>query len=318
LYSPSGETLTRVLDKVRLHEACATVGVDAPRTWLPTDEAEVGRLASEAESLVIKPRTQTFFARHAKGELVRGRSELLKTWREYCGAEYARDFASHVPGLELPMVQEYVSGAQEGVCSVTGFVDRRGTLLASLGSLKVLQHPKRVGIGVCFEAVEPPPGLGDKVAALCRHLGYFGVFEAEFIREGERWLLVDFNPRYFGQMGFDIARGVPLPWLCHLAALGAEDEAAKAVRLLPEAERPRVYRDRVALLFRLGTAGAVGGMSPDDARRWRSWLRDPGVVAADASFEPSDPLPAVASAMSMMWQSARHPRAFLRSLRVES
>ena len=53
--------------------------------------------------------------------------------------------------------------------------------------------------------------LAEKVRQLCVKLGYFGSFEVEFIRAGGRQLLIDFNPRFYSQMGFDIARGMPLP-----------------------------------------------------------------------------------------------------------
>ena len=51
--------------------------------------------------------------------------------------------------------------------------------------------------------------LAAAVARLCRGLGYFGAFEVEFLREGERRMVIDFNPRFYGQMAFDVKRGLP-------------------------------------------------------------------------------------------------------------
>ena len=51
------------------------------------------------------------------------------------------------------------------------------------------------------------------VRRLCRELGYFGIFEVEFLWFDGRWAAIDFNPRLFNQIGMDIRRGMPLPLL---------------------------------------------------------------------------------------------------------
>jgi hypothetical protein len=52
----------------------------------------------------------------------------------------------------------------------------------------------------------------------------------EFIRAGGKQLLIDFNPRFYSQMGFDIARGSPLPLLVYEAACGHEAQLAEVSR----------------------------------------------------------------------------------------
>ena len=61
-------------------------------------------------------------------------------------------------------------------------------------------------------------------------IGYFGVFEAEFIRLGDERLLIDFNPRFFGQMGFDVARGLPIVGLAYEAALGGTQRVTQLLQ----------------------------------------------------------------------------------------
>ena len=91
---------------------------------------------------------------------------------------------------------------------MAGFVDDGGECVA-LASMKILQRPRKVGIGLCFEARAIEEPLVEKIAALCRRVGYTGVFEAEFVVAGDRRLLIDFNPRFYSQMGFEVARGLP-------------------------------------------------------------------------------------------------------------
>jgi hypothetical protein len=76
---------------------------------------------------------------------------------------------------------------------------------------KALPWPRRLGLGLCYEHAEVDPDAASKGLALCRRIGYHGAFEAELIRRAGGLLLIDFNPRFYGQMSFDIARGSPLP-----------------------------------------------------------------------------------------------------------
>ncbi len=165
-----------------------------------------------------------------------------------------------MPDVSYLLVQRFVPSVQ-GVHSISGFIDRSGRMLASLGCVKVLQA-SHVGIGICFENATPEAGLVERIAALCKKVGYYGMFEAEYIRSEGRQLLIDFNPRYFGQMGFDIARGVPLAFMAHVSALGREDLAAAAAQNARTSgtARPHAYSDgsHAALASRHRQVGAHG------------------------------------------------------------
>jgi hypothetical protein len=212
-------------------------------------------------------------------------------------------------------VQEYLHDAARGTYSLSGFVDREGRLLIARGSVKVLQQPQAVGIGLCFENFEPPEGMAERLRELCVRLGYFGVFEAELIPNGEHWQLIDFNPRYFGQMGFDIARGAPLPWLAHLSAAGDEEGALRVAQHAPRGNGMRAYRDLIGIYSKFVTGRAAGTLDADATRHWRAWLRKHDGHAVDAAYSPNDPLPAVASAASQLWRTVRHPRSTWKELR---
>jgi hypothetical protein len=59
--------------------------------------------------------------------------------------------------------------------------------------------------------------------------------------------LIDFNPRYYHYLAFDIARGMPLPLMVHAAATG---DRAELARLVTRAERdrgPRAFSYRLQL-----------------------------------------------------------------------
>ena len=241
LYSPGPDTLDTLLDKRRLY-AAAAVGIATPRTWYPQGEAELTTILAEAPSVIVKPRSQTFFGSHAKGERATRLAQLRRIWNKYRASRFAPEVADSMSDVGLPMVQEYLPQTATRVVSVSGFADTSGTIIAGRGSHKVLQLPRRAGVGLCFESVDPDPQLLQLLSGLCARSGYHGVFEAEFAEHGGRLLLIDFNPRYFGQMGFDIARGMPLPWLAHLGATGREDEARQFTLRRTTAYREQVLR----------------------------------------------------------------------------
>jgi predicted ATP-grasp superfamily ATP-dependent carboligase len=318
MYSPEFAAIRSVLDKRALYGVCQEVGIDVPETLYPETESELEQVARRLSRCIVKPRTQTFFNAHAKGELACGEAELKRIWRYFRTTSPASEIIAEVPDIGVPMVQEFIPVAESGVLSVSGFIDKFGRMLATRGSRKVLQDPPGAGIGVCFEAVEAPVGLVERVASLCRKVGFYGVFEAEFLRVGSRNLLIDFNPRYFGQMGFDIARGMELPWLAHLCAIG-DDQAA--VSIATEADstgvsKPVHYQNQVALFWRLATSRIFGAIESEEVRRWREWMKQGQGQSIDAFFALSDPCPAIAFGATQLWSVVRYPRGFWRSIQA--
>lgn len=315
-YGPPEDTILRLLDKKRLHEACAAVGIEVPVTHALGEAGAEAALAGELRfPVLVKPRTQVFLASGIKGFIARDRAEL--------GAELARFrklvafhpvLAGKHPEVAEPMAQEYLTEAETNIFSVSGFVAEDGAF-ASRAAMKVLQRPRKVGIGLCFEGRAPDPTLADKLAALCRHVGYFGAFEAEFIVAGERRLLIDFNPRFYSQMGFDVARGLPLPMLVWYAARGDRarlgEEIARAAAW--KATGDEVYLHKTMLDLVLALQGLSGQMPWSDVRRWRRWYRDHRAGATDAVRDPDDRRPAVVDAASWVRHFAKHPRSFVRS-----
>jgi D-aspartate ligase len=152
------------------------------------------------------------------------------------------------------------------------------------------------------------------VMRLCRELGYFGIFEIEMIESDGRFLLIDFNPRPYSQMAFEIARGVPLPYLAYLDATGQRDTLARAVReAQDEPKRGATAYAHTFLLSLVITGQALGRPLGFDAPEpWARWLKQNRLQ--DAVFDVSDPVPALLDAAAHVEQFARHPRSFVRSL----
>lgn len=183
-------------------------------------------------------------------------------------------------------------------------------------SRKVLQRPRRIGIGLCFAGTPVPPPVAESVTRLCEQLGYYGMFEIEFIEHEGEYLLADFNPRMFGQLALDDARSLPLPFLSYLSAIGdtslLAEEWAKAVSWQPA--RDHALCDTMLLgLVRVmqGVASVTGGRA---AEPWREWIAHHRPRLIDLTAADDDPWPGAVHVMKLAAECARHPRAFARSL----
>ncbi|MBX3201101.1 MAG: carbamoyl-phosphate synthase [Labilithrix sp.] len=310
MFSPSEEAVFALLDKKRLHAACGRVGIDVPRTLEASDAGRDVPLP-----VLLKPRTQVYLTGGIKGFIARDRAELdaeLARFRQL--VTFDPILAERHPDIAEPMLQEYLPAAETNIASVSGFVDAGGAIVVR-SATKVLQRPRKVGIGLCFEGRAPEPELVDKLAALCKDVGYHGAFEAEFIVDGERRLLIDVNPRFYSQMGFDVARGLPLPMLVYHAARGEHDRVREAVaRAAAWAARgDEVYCHKTMLDLVLGLQGLSGQMTRAEVRRWRAWYTRHRSGATDAVRDADDRMPAVVDAAEWVRHFARYPRSFVRS-----
>jgi predicted ATP-grasp superfamily ATP-dependent carboligase len=317
LYVPPLSTILRLLDKKTLHAACAEVGLETPETHFPESDAELERLSRALPMpVLIKPRTQALFHTLQKGGLVADRAELKPRFDAFVRANGYRELIlRHAPEVRRPMLQAYHPEAAEHIESVAGFIDETGELFATRGAIKVLQRPRKLGIGLCFEETPIEPAIVEKLRALCLRVGYHGAFEAELIRKGDRRLLIDFNPRFYSQMAFEVARGLPLPLLIHRAATGRRAELRALVQE-SRAWQPadRIYAHRFALKVLLGAQQLSGALSSGEADRWRRWYHERRAHAVDAAADPQDPIPGLLDTASHLWRYLRHPRAFVRTI----
>ena len=321
LYQPSVEVIYTLLNKERLRRACTTVGIDMPQTWLLGESDDVGSLAAQLPyPVLVKPQTQILFWPHAKGRVVRSPEGLRSAYDELVRDNwYSPVLLAYDPGVVRPLIQVYLSSAVQSIYNLSGFVDETGDLFVVRASRKVLQRPRLLGVGLCFEEAEVDDLLAEKIRALCRRVGYYGVFEVEFIDSEGEYLLIDFNPRYYGQMAFDIARDLPLPLLTYHAALGRRAELRAAVERARArgALQGRAYCNRFELNLLLGTQRLAGLMDEADRRRWTEWLAVHQGKVTDSVGNPGDRKPRVAQVAGQLLDYARHPRSFFKQFKYE-
>jgi hypothetical protein len=204
---------------------------------------------------------------------------------------------------------------EEGVYSVSGYVDQSGKLFVTRIATKVLQRSRPAGVGICFESRKADPDLSLAVYRLCRELGYFGIFEVEFIRFGAFWAAIDFNPRLFNQVGMDIRRGMPLPLFAYLEASGQTKALRKAVARSKalDQDSPVVFSDRFTFRALLAAKTLTRRTSLEELGKWNAWAKEHSAHAVDFSFDNKDRMPSVIHLFSELYLGIKAFPRFLRS-----
>lgn len=317
LYQPPAGCLYELLNKRRLYEHCRAIGIDQPAQW--TAAEALGAPQRLRYPVLLKPRTRAGLRASPKGVICEHAASLATAL-----ARAARRF-SHVPemtrydpGVAQVMVQAFHAESEQHVYSLAGFYAPERDVFLVRASEKVLQHPLRVGVGLCFESRPVHWGLALQLRRLFDRVGYRGPFEVEYVRlpgPVERHLLIDVNPRFYGQMGFEIARGLPIPRLCHGAATG-DWAAVAAIASASGTATGEPARFRDAWLLRLyATTHLVGGNI--GLAQWHSWLRwAQPAHAADPVLAQDDRAPAARQRWLVGESLVRHPRSTVRKFFV--
>jgi D-aspartate ligase len=316
IVQPPLPVLLKILDKKLFADAATRAGVAVLPSWDPRNIDDVADLAPTLPyPILIKPRTHVHRLRNDKGVVVHSAGELNREYQRFVDRERARARNdSQLRDANLPILQQFVRVGSEGVYSVTGYVDRTAELFVTRGATKVFQRSQPVGVGVCFESRTHSEALSDSVRSLCRELGYFGMFEVEFLWFDGRWVAIDFNPRLFNQIGLDIRRGMPLPLFACLEAAGETAALREAVaKAQADHDEQAVFCDRFTLRAILLAQTMTSRISTKDRAYWLGWLNQHADHAVDFADDESDPIPEVIHVLSELYLGLKSFPRFLRS-----
>lgn len=318
LYQPPIETIRRILDKALLEQAAAIAGVSVLPSWDPRNMEELTELATRLPyPVLIKPRTHVHRLRNDKGVVVHSPAELAAEYPRFLARErYRFGDQPREPDAVRPVIQKFVEIGREGVVSISGFIGRSADVFVTRRSTKILQRSRPVGVGVCYESRPADPALSQAVHRLCRELGYFGMFEVEFILHDGAWAIIDFNPRLFNQIGLDLRRRLPLPMLAYLDALG-EAEAVRTLAAEAQAEDPAeqvVFCDNFTLHAILLAQALCLRARLKDLAYWRGWTKRNRAHMVHLASDPDDPMPGFVHVLSELYLGFRAAPRFVRTM----
>ncbi len=315
---PSLTAVMNVLDKKLLYQFAERAGLQTPSTRFPERDSEVEPLGRELEGpILLKARSQILYRNRSKGEVVRDRRSLLDRYRSFDqGNDYRPELTANFPQATRPMLQCYHAESADRIYSLAGYVGQDGTLVAARGSFKILQRPRKLGIGLCFEGASVDPSLLEGVRRMCLLAGYQGLFQIEFVCVGEERLLIDFNPRFYNQLAFDVARGLELPLIVYNEALSHEREVTELVRRAEHTKNAaaEVFCNRLGFELVVSLQRWAGRMPAAEADAWRRWYDAHRLTAVDSTVDREDPMPTFADLAAQVHHCLRHPRSFVRKV----
>lgn len=270
---PTAEVLETFLDKGRFAAVLDATGVPHPRTQALAGVASLAAIPGGTFSgSFLKPcDSQRFFQRfEVKAFRVATREEAAERLRVIEGAGLAAIF------------QEYIPGPARHHVFVDGFLDRAGRLRGLLARRRLRMFPLDFGNSSCMVSVpadEVAPAVAS-VERLLAHVGYRGIFSAEFKYDERDGLfkILEVNARPWWYVEFTARCGVDVCTQAYRDALGEAVEPAMTYEFGRTSVYP--YYDFGACR-ELRRRGELSGWA------WaRSWL-----TAEQSVFRWSDPLP---------------------------
>ena len=317
LFSPSVDIIYSLLNKKKLADLARSVHLETPEYFAPLSDDEVWSFASSMQGeWIVKPVTQIGLEIAYKGQVLPSGRNFYDSYKAYQKKlKYHKNIVKFDPNVTWPIIQRYYPQASDAIVSVAGYVSADG-VFSSLSSRKILQFPNLFGVGLCFEGLEVNQNLCAGIVRICNMVKYFGVVEAEFVvgDDHRKPFLIDMNPRFYGQMGFEVQRGLPLPDMVYAAATG--DQLA-CRRLLGNVGKNAIgtptrfgNMNRLMLVLALGSLG--GKFSFSNLRNWLGFVTSAGSDYADFTYDASDKWPWVVDMVQVLANCLRHPRDTFR------
>ncbi|MCX6127715.1 MAG: hypothetical protein NTX25_01465 [Proteobacteria bacterium] len=306
-----------LLNKSLLSQLATECGVQTPEIISPYSEETLDQALDQLKgSWMLKPKTQIGLIVGHKGEFLNSHRRK-EHYQDFRGKLRYRQFIeTYDESVSWPIIQRYYPTAKDSIVSIAGYRREDGQMNC-LSARKILQFPEQFGIGICFEELAPNPALMKSLALLLERVAYRGIFEAEFIQEESTgaFLLIDVNPRFYGQMAFEIARGIPLPSLAFYDALNTPVETMPVINDPSHLNKGPKHFGNISVLALVLLAKLMSfQISPLRFWQWLRFCFSTESRYQDAVFERFDCLPWAVEFFRTLTLTVRHPRSSWRKL----
>jgi D-aspartate ligase len=235
-----------------------------------------------------------------RGHLLMNEADLLRHYRQYSVAPGQEPIATRYPELAWPLLQRYLASANNRVYSVTGIKDADTGVLTACVSYKRDQWPPNTGVSTLQISHVDTRILELGLKVIDQTLSR-GIFEVELLADGDALYAIDLNPRAFGFLELDIARGADLPWLWYRSTLEPQQPIPPTLTETPLEARHWLLRALRAMARAHTPLDAIDAQNSDPSTRRRS---------LSMLGHRSDPLPMIISNLHLL----RHPRSLMRRI----
>jgi D-aspartate ligase len=289
------------LIKTRFSAVCGVAGNPSLATLAPDDlDDAVEQSAQLGFPVMLKPKSHLVVGFAERGVVVENVDQLVSNYRPYTAAPGQEALAEVYPELRWPLIQSYVPTARHRVYSVSGIKDRDGGVVVSSLSYKREQWPPDVGVSMVQVGCEDDRIVSAGLEVVDKLLSC-GIFEIELVADGNNLFAIDLNPRAFGFIALDIARGFDLPWLWYRTTI----ERVSPLVVEPSRTAFEARNGLLNFLYTIGRRRRMAGARSID-------YRDPTRprVSVPMLGHRSDPLPMAIAHLHYF----KHPRSLLRTL----
>ena len=200
---PGAEAVERVRDKRDLHALSREAGIPSPGVLADGPAASVLESLPDAPCVLKSP----------------GLSDTLPVALMCETRDELRRALEQLPPAEHVIVQERATGA---LVAVTVVLDRDGAVVARLQQSALRLWPSTAGASSLGQTVQPDADLVERVAALLRAAGYWGLAQIQLVDTPAGPRAIDVNPRFYGSLPLARAAGVNLPLAWHQVAIGEQ------------------------------------------------------------------------------------------------
>lgn len=289
------------LIKSRFHAICQQHNIPVPETYTPANIEEALTDAGHlGYPVMLKPKSHLVVGMAERGRVIHSPAQLRKQFCAYTIFPGHEPLSDLYPELRWPLIQKYIPSDQHRVYSVSGIKDAYMGVAADSVSYKREQWPPNIGTSMaqisCEDEAVLSAGLRTVELLLSR-----GIFEIELIADDNQLLAIDLNPRGFGFMTLDAARGNDLAWLWLQSTLApiARNETRMTESWIECRASIPFYLSRLLAVLK-------GPQRQQKlAALWQN-IRQPS-VAMIGSWR--DPIPALLARLSILL----HPRHLLRT-----
>jgi D-aspartate ligase len=288
------------LIKSRFAAVCTQKGIATPTTFAPTTLDEALGFANQlGYPLVLKAKSHLVVGMTERGAVVETEQQLRECFVSYDVVAGHECIAARYPELRLPLLQRFIPSAGQRVYSVSGFKDARLGIVTAALSYKCEQWPPKVGTSTHQVGSNNQGILREGIAAVDQLLSC-GIFELELLVDGSNLLAIDLNPRSFGFMSLDIARGSDLPWLWFQSTLNGLSvfESTRPLQVMECRQSLPFYVSRLVMLL-------SGPNRFENMQRFWSELSSPWV---SMTGQWRDPIPKLLALLGLL----RHPGSLVR------
>lgn len=284
---PSPEVLDTFVNKGKFARALKEAGIPHPETVILDSAQQIKQLDSEYfDQFFLKPfyskEFQHYF--HVKAVRVFSREDAIKK------------FNNIHKKVEFMMLQKYIPGPANEHYFIDGFMDRRGDVRTLFARKRERIYPPDFGNSSYCASVplDTVSGASENIQKLLKHVGYRGIFSAEFKfdKRDNLFKILEVNARPWWYIEFAAQCGVDTCLMAYQDALGEPVASVEA------------YKEGIGCMYSFDDFRVALRMFFKGELSFFKWCRQ-FLTAKKAIYSWDDPLPALCNFLARPFRFIR-------------